>query len=133
MSNQQTENSADSSQSSSNAGLGAVEVGKTYLINSQRKGTFMARVARFDGFHARTPSVNEPHSARMSNETAPLSAVRVEPVVRCATCAEWDLKKMVCRDVPHEPCPPAGVCDFWEPISGEPNAELTSGAAVRVE
>lgn len=30
------------------AGLDAVEVGKTYLVNSQRKGTFMARMTRVD-------------------------------------------------------------------------------------
>ena len=29
-------------------GLDAVEVGKTYLVNSQRKGTFMARITRVD-------------------------------------------------------------------------------------
>ena len=52
MKNHETEKNPAVGRSDSNDGLATVEVGKIYLVNSQRKGTFMARMTRVDDMWA---------------------------------------------------------------------------------
>ena len=64
MSTPQIENSAAVGQSELSDGLDPVEIGKTYLVNSQRKGTFVARITRVDSTWA-TGIITAGHAGAM--------------------------------------------------------------------